>query len=55
VTVVQIQYKSTTMNNYIVIIKMHLQNSGVSKKKKYAGRIEVDCWKSQILLEIICL
>jgi hypothetical protein len=31
---------------------MHLQNSNISLRKKYASRIEIDCWKSQILLGV---
>jgi hypothetical protein len=40
------------MNHYFVIITMHLQNSNISQRKKYASRIEIDCLKSQILLGV---
>jgi hypothetical protein len=47
--------RSVVMNHYIVKKTMHLQNSNISHRKKYASRIEIDCWKSQILLGVLHL
>jgi hypothetical protein len=43
------------MNHYVVTMTMHLQNSDISQRKKYASRIEIDCWKFQILLGVVRL
>jgi hypothetical protein len=42
-TFVQVQYESTTINHYIVIITMHLQVADVIIREN-AGRIKIDCW-----------